>query len=145
MKLQKSTSIALCSVLEAASDPSRQISAAEIVAKYGVSAHHLAKVLRQLSRSGFVESTRGAGGGYRFIGNAKRLTLYDVIEVFEDVSARSAEGGDSEYGTDVGQAIAVVLREIDETSRATFRSITISTMLKMIARAKNQATGSRAT
>ncbi len=137
MKLQKSTSIALCSVLEAASDPSRQISAAEIVAKYGVSAHHLAKVLRQLSRSGFVESTRGAGGGYRFIGNAKRLTLYDVIEVFEDVTARSAEGGDSEYGTDVGMAIALVLREIDENSRATFRSITISTMLKMIARAKN--------
>ena len=138
MKLQKSTSIALCSVLEAASDPTRQISAAEIVAKYGVSAHHLAKVLRQLSRSGFVESTRGAGGGYRFIGNAKRLTLYDVIEVFEDVTARSAEGGDSEYGTDVGMAIALVLREIDENMRATFRSITISTMLKMIARANAQ-------
>lgn len=133
MRLQKSTSIALCSVLEAASDPTRQISAAEIVAKYGVSAHHLAKVLRQLSRSGFIESTRGAGGGYRFVGNAKRLTLYDVIEVFEDVNARTTESGDTEYGTDVGMAIGRILREIDETAKATFRSITISTMLKIIA------------
>ncbi len=141
MKLQKSTSIALCSVLEAASDPTHQISAAEIVAKYGVSAHHLAKVLRQLSRSGFVESTRGAGGGYRFIGNAKRLTLYDVIEVFEDVNARTTESGDTEYGTDVGMAIGQVLEEIDETAKATFRSITISTLLKIIASRKDRPPG----
>jgi len=139
VKLQKSTSIALCSVLEAASEPARQISAAEIAAKYGVSAHHLAKVLRQLSRSGFIESTRGAGGGYRFVGNAKRLTLYDVIEVFEDVNARSAQSGDTEYGTDVGMAIGQVLREIDETAKATFRSITINTMLKMITSAAPRA------
>lgn len=141
MKLQKSTSIALCSVLEAASDPTRQVSAAEIVAKYGVSAHHLAKVLRQLSRSGFIESTRGAGGGYRFIGNAKRLTLYDVIEVFEDVNARTTESGDTEYGTDVGTAIGQVLEEIDETAKATFRSITISTMLKIIAKGHERPPG----
>jgi len=141
VKLQKSTSIALCSVLEAASDPTHQISAAEIVAKYGVSAHHLAKVLRQLSRSGFVESTRGAGGGYRFIGNAKRLTLYDVIEVFEDVNARTTESGDTEYGTDVGMAIGQVLEEIDETAKATFRSITISTLLKIIASRKDRPPG----
>lgn len=141
MKLQKSTSIALCSVLEAASDPTRQVSAAEIVAKYGVSAHHLAKVLRQLSRSGFIESTRGAGGGYRFVGNAKRLTLYDVIAVFEDVNARTTESGDTEYGTDVGLAIGQVLEEIDETAKATFRSITISTMLKIIASRDDRTPG----
>ena len=84
MKLQKSTSLALYSVLEAASNPDRQIAAAEIAEKYGVSPHHLAKVLRELGRAGIVESARGVGGGYRFSGNAKRLTLMDVIEIFED-------------------------------------------------------------
>jgi len=140
MRLQKSTSIALCSLLEAASQPQRQISVADISARFGFSAHHVAKVLRQLVRAGLVESSRGAGGGYRFTGNAKRLALYDVIALFEDVSAPLAEGGDSEYGTDVGQAIARVLVEIDETAKATFRSITFDTMLKLIAR-MNKAAG----
>ena len=49
MKLQKNTSLALYSVLEFAGDPERHISAAEIAAKYGVSAHHLAKVLSELA------------------------------------------------------------------------------------------------
>src|SRR5450631_4347626 len=83
MRLQKNTSLALYSVLEFASAPARHISAAEIADKYGVSSHHLAKVLAELARTGIVESVRGVGGGYRFIGNARRLTLMDVIQTFE--------------------------------------------------------------
>jgi len=134
MKLQRSTSIALCSILEAAASPERLVSAPEIAEKYGVSPHHLAKVLQQLGRARLVVASRGVGGGYRFVGNPKRVTLLDVIEIFEDISARPAESGDKENATDVGRALALVLSEVDETARATFRSITISTMLKLIAR-----------
>lgn len=134
MKLQKNTSIALCSVLEAASDPARQISAADIASKFGVSPHHLGKVLRQLGRAGIVESARGVGGGYRFSGNAKRLTLMDVIDLFESISAMPAESGGKEYTTDIGRGIARVLAEVDETASATFRSISIDTLLKLIER-----------
>jgi Rrf2 family protein len=134
MKLQKSTSLALYSVLEFAANPGRQISAAEIAAKYGVSTHHLSKVLRELGRAGLVDSVRGVGGGYRFSGNAKRLTLMDIIELFEDISSRSDEGGIPEDQSEVGRALAVVLSEIDEIARATFRSITLDTMLKLIKR-----------
>ena len=54
MKMQTSTMLALYSVLEAASNPDKQVSAAEIAEHYGVSAHHLAKVLRELGRAGLV-------------------------------------------------------------------------------------------
>ncbi|MFO1361818.1 MAG: Rrf2 family transcriptional regulator [Burkholderiales bacterium] len=134
MKLQTATSLALVSVLEAAARPERQVSAADIAQKYGVSIHHLAKVLRELGRAGIVEATRGAGGGYRFVGNARRLTLYDVIEQFEDIGARSPEAGGADPATEVGHALARVLAEIDEIAKATFRSITIDTMLKLIER-----------
>jgi Rrf2 family protein len=133
MKLQVSTSLALYSVLEFAANPDRQISAAEIADKYGVSMHHLAKVLRELVRAGIIESTRGVGGGYRFGGNARRLTLMDVIELFEAVGER-ASGREPGAATDTGRAIGVVLGEIDETAKATFRSITLETMLKLIER-----------
>jgi Rrf2 family protein len=142
VKLQKSTSLALYSVLEAASHPDRQIAAAEIAEKYGVSPHHLAKVLRELGRAGIVESARGVGGGYRFSGNAKRLTLMDVIGIFEDISARTPED-EGEPVTDVGAALGRILSEIDDIARATFSSITIDTMLKLIDRARNPAPAAR--
>ena len=91
MKLQKNTSLALYSVLEFAGDPTRHIPAAEIAAKYGVSPHHLAKVLSELARVGIVESVRGVGGGYRFAGNARRLTLMDVIHLFEDLGPQESD------------------------------------------------------
>jgi Rrf2 family protein len=139
VKLQTATSLALVSVLEAAANPGRTVAAAEIAEKYGVSIHHLAKVLRELARAGVVESARGVGGGYRFAGNAKRLTLMDVIGRFEDISARSPEGGRTT--TDAGRALARVLAEIDEIAKATFRSITIDTMLKLIARERGASAG----
>jgi Rrf2 family protein len=134
MKLQKSTSLALYSVLEFAANPGRQISAAEIAAKYGVSTHHLSKVLRELGRVGLVDSVRGVGGGYRFSGNAKRLTLMDIIELFEDISSRTGENGVPNGSGEVEHALGVVLSEIDEIATATFRSITLDTMLKLIQR-----------
>ena len=141
MRLQKNTRFALYSVLEFAASPGRQISAAEIAAKYRISPHHLAKVLRDLGRAGLVEAARGVGGGYRFAGNAKRLTLMDVIAIYEDISARSEANQDPGSETDVGAALGVVLDEIDETAKASFRSITIDTMLKLVARRKAKGAG----
>lgn len=134
MRLQKNTSLALYSVLEFAIDPGRHIPAAEIAGKYGVSPHHLAKVLSELAREGIVESVRGVGGGYRFAANARRLTLYDVIRRFEELVPTEAERRETGERTPAGRAIATVLSEIDEIAQATFRSITIATMLRIMAR-----------
>ena len=136
MKLQVNTMLALYSVMEFAADPQRHIPAAEIADKYGVSAHHLAKVLSELVRAGIVASVRGVGGGYRFTGNARRLTLMDVIQLFEDLTAQQAEHGDPDPHTPVGRALGEVIGEIDQTAHATFSSITLATMLKSRSRSK---------
>ena len=140
MKLQKGTSLALYSVLEFAANPGRQLSAAEIAEKYGASTHHLAKILRELGRAGLVESARGVGGGYRFSGNARRLTLMDVIELFEDISMRTGESDEFDDSSDVGRALGAVMEEVDEIAKATFRSITVDTMLKLIERQRGGVT-----
>jgi Rrf2 family protein len=134
MRLQKATAIALYAVLELASDPERQLTAVEIAEKYGVSAHHLAKVLRDLGRGGLIASVRGVGGGYRFAGDARRLTLMDVIGLFEDVSADTDELPPQEAGQEIAQGLRFVLTELDTLSVATLRSITLATMLKLVAR-----------
>ena len=136
MKLQKATRFALYSVLECARDAPRQVSATEIAQKYEVSIHHLSKVLRELGRAGILEAARGVGGGYRFTGNPRRLALMDVIALFEDISSRSGAGHEQGARTDIGQGLGVVLGEIDEIAKATFRSITVDTMLRLVERRK---------
>ena len=134
MRLQQATRCALFAILELAQDPDRQISAPDIAEKYEISANHLAKVLRDLVRAGLVESMRGAGGGYRFSGNAKRVTLYEVVHMFEDIGGKPRqrlEGGDS---SDIGRALGQVMNEIDETAVSTLKSITLATLLKLIHR-----------
>jgi Rrf2 family protein len=147
MKLQKASSFALYAVLELAANPTLQLSGTEIAQKYGISVHHLAKVLRDLGRAGIVEAVRGVGGGYRLAANPKRLTLFDVIQIFEPVGPRSIVNGDSQVTTDAGCALRVVLDELDDHTLATFRSISISTMLKLMARRpwKNVARAPRPT
>ena len=81
-----------------------------------------------------VESVRGVGGGYRFAGNARRLTLMDVIRMFEELSAPDGERREPGEETPVGRALSVVLAEIDEIAAATFSSITIATMLRLLDR-----------
>ena len=137
MKLQKNTSLALYSVIEFAADPERHISAAEIAAKSRVSSHHLANVLSELARAGIVESVRGVGGGYRFAGNARRLTLMDVIRLFEDFDGGATR--DPAEATPVGAALRAVESEIDEMAKATFRSITLETMVRLIERRARKA------
>jgi Rrf2 family protein len=133
MKLQKATQFALLAVLELARDPSRQLSVSDIAEKYGISANHLAKVLRDLGRARLVEAVRGARGGYRFSGNAKRTSLYDVIELFGDSVRGEADIPAPAGETDMGRALGQVLAEVDEIAVATLKSISLATLLKSLA------------
>ncbi|NIA27307.1 MAG: Rrf2 family transcriptional regulator [Desulfobulbaceae bacterium] len=131
MKLQKASHYALYAVLHLANEPDRQYSTGEIAEKYGVSSHHLAKVMRTLVRSGLIESVRGVGGGYRFSGNVRRTTLWDVIHHFESLES-GMDTPDELHGTAgiVVSGLGVVMTEIDGLNRATLDSITLKTLLR---------------
>ncbi|MEX2240909.1 MAG: Rrf2 family transcriptional regulator [Burkholderiales bacterium] len=132
MRLQKNTLLGLCSMLEFAGEPARQFSVGDLAARLKASPHHLAKVLRALGRAGLVDSVRGARGGYRFAANPRRTTLMDVIGLFEDIGADAPRGRRARRPAE--QALEQVLAEIDQTARATFGSVTLDTMLKLIER-----------
>jgi Rrf2 family nitric oxide-sensitive transcriptional repressor len=128
MRLQTATRIAIYAVTSLAAIPGGQLSAGEIAERFDISVNHLGKVLRVLGRAGLVEALRGVRGGHRFRGNAKRITLLEVIELFEEVGPRSrgAQGRPPQIA-----ALDRVLDEIDEMTRATLSSITIATLLKI--------------
>ena len=124
MKLQTGTRLGLYAVLELAREPDRTLSAADLAERFGVSSHHLAKVLRTLSAAGLVRGGRGAAGGYRFTGNRRRI----IVALFEPAPGqRAKEPGED---TDIGATLQRVLLEVDEIAEATLRSISLETMLK---------------
>ena len=127
MKLQTATRLGLYAVLELARDPERTLSSADLAERFGVSNHHLAKVLGTLSNAGLVRGGRGASGGYRFTGNRKRTTLMDIVALFEPApGSLPTEPGEE---TDIGGALQRVLDEIDEIAEATLRSVSLETLL----------------
>jgi Rrf2 family protein len=141
--LQQSSRLAIFALIELASDPERQVSVAEIGEKYRVSSHHLAKVMHTLGRAGLVRSIRGVGGGYSFSGNARRLTLLDVIALFENTST-DCKLADPTVATPAEWVLFDVMCEIEDISQATFGAITLSTMLKQIdRRAKPKAAAAK--
>lgn len=128
MKLQQGTMCAILAVLHMASRPKEQIPASELAEIYGVSQHHLAKVLRTLSLAGIVESTRGAGGGCSFAGDPRKITLYDIIKLFE-TGWQASEVGDADGQTDVAGELYRVMGEVDRHTAATLHSVTLQTIV----------------
>lgn len=131
MKLNKGSLFALFAVLELASDSRRQLSTTDIAEKYGISSHHLAKVMRHLVHAGLVQAVRGVGGGYRFAGNVSRTTLLDVIQLFETLESElDVPNHGSNAGGPIVAELKSITREIDELTKAVLDTITLETALK---------------
>lgn len=137
MKLQQATRYAIWATVHMAANPGRQVSAYDLAQFYGISQHHLAKVLRTLAMARIVSSTRGPNGGCTFIADAKRVTLYDIIVLFE------RDWWDNEHDKDsapsnVAREVSRVLSELDRITMATLRSVTIQTLINNARRSENR-------
>lgn len=66
----------------------RQATIDEIAAAYGISAHHLSKVVHTLGRAGWLKTIRGKGGGLRLAMPPEEIRVGDVVHLCE---------GDSPY------------------------------------------------
>ena len=82
MKLALHTDFALRTLLYLATRPGRA-TVNEVAEFYGISTHHLGKVVHQLGRLGYVRNVRGPGGGIELGRTASEITVGGVIRDFE--------------------------------------------------------------
>jgi Rrf2 family transcriptional regulator, nitric oxide-sensitive transcriptional repressor len=143
MKLQQATRYAIWAVVELASRPEEQITAQELAETYNSSKNHLVRILHALTKASIVASARGPGGGFTFCGNAKRLTLYDIICLFE-TGWPNEEGGDADPGIPLAGELSRVLHEVDRITSATLRSVTVQTIIDNARRSERPRRGSKA-
>jgi len=84
MRLNQATDYAFRSVLYLSLLPRGQVVEAKLIAEEeNIPMRFLLKILRLLTRAGFVESYRGINGGYALARPPEEITLRDVIEAIE--------------------------------------------------------------
>ena len=106
-----------------------------VAARYGIPEGALAKAFQQLVRAGLATGTRGIGGGYRLARPASKITVLDVMQVFEPrapaerLSApRSPRGQVPEDVRACG--LQWLFTEVDEIVRSTYESVTLQTLVR---------------
>jgi len=60
-----------------------RVHAADIAEFFAISAHHVAKVVHQLGRLGYVRNVRGSGGGVELAKDPGEVRVGQVIAAFE--------------------------------------------------------------
>jgi Rrf2 family nitric oxide-sensitive transcriptional repressor len=83
MRLTAFTDFGLRALMRLAGEPDRLFSTGEIANEFGISRHHLTKVVSDLAQAGFVTTQRGGGGGFRLARSAQTITLGQVVRALE--------------------------------------------------------------
>ncbi len=79
LSLTRKTDYALIAMAELARRAPTMVSVREMSQRLGLPLPALTNILKQLTRSGLVTSTRGPNGGYRLARDPDRITLSELM------------------------------------------------------------------
>ena len=85
MRLTQWTDYTLRVLMYCAATQTREqpVTITEIAESHGISRSHLTKIVQELSARGWLETTRGRGGGMRLMKPAREINLGDVVRATE--------------------------------------------------------------
>ncbi len=130
MRLTLHTDYALRTLIYLGLRTDRRVSIREIAVAHRISENHLVKVVHNLGRGGFIETTRGKGGGLRLARPAEAINIGAVVRFTEEDMALVACFQDPATGAGcalidacrlqglLGEALAAFLAVLDGQSLA---------------------------
>ncbi|HEX4051273.1 MAG TPA: Rrf2 family transcriptional regulator [Steroidobacteraceae bacterium] len=128
MRLTSFTDYGIRALMRLAGEPDRLFTTEEIAREFGISRHHLMKVVRKLSLAGVVATQKGASGGFRLAKPAEEFTLGEIIRRLESdqalVECFRVDGGTCvltprcSFRARLSAAREAFLRELDRSTLA---------------------------
>lgn len=98
MRLTSFTDYGLRMLMRMASAPDRAFSTAELADEFGLSRHHLTKIMQRLAQGGTVTTRRGGGGGATLARDPRAISVGAIMRLLEEgqplVECFAATGGD---------------------------------------------------
>lgn len=84
MRLRAYTDYALRVLMCAGLRRPDRVTVDEVGATFGISRHHLVKVVHDLGRAGYLETHRGIGGGFTLARAPEKISVGDVVRLGEE-------------------------------------------------------------
>ena len=86
MQLNAFTDYALRVLVYAAARPDQRCLTADVASAFGISRHHVVKVVNELQHLGYIETTRGRTGGFTLARSPEQIRLGDVVRRTESAT-----------------------------------------------------------
>ena len=71
-------------LMQAALHRPERVTVDEVAATYGISRHHLVKIVHDLGRNGYLATQRGIGGGFTLARLPEAICLGDIVRLGEE-------------------------------------------------------------
>jgi len=84
MQLSTYSDYSLRVLMQAALRAPARVTVDEVADTFGISRHHLVKVVHDLGRSGYLETHRGVGGGFTLARPSEDIRLGDIVRLGEE-------------------------------------------------------------
>ena len=84
MQLSAYSDYSIRVLMQAALRHPARVTVEEVAEAYGISRHHLVKIVHDLGRSGYLETHRGTGGGFTLARPPEGIRLGDLVRLGEE-------------------------------------------------------------
>ena len=84
MQLSAYTDYSIRVLMQAALRNPARVTGDEVAGTFGISRHHLVKVVHDLGRSGYLTTHRGVGGGFTLARPPEDIRLGDIVRLGEE-------------------------------------------------------------
>lgn len=84
MQLSAYSDYSIRVLMQAALRHPARVTVAEVASTYGISRHHLVKIVHDLGRNGYLATQRGIGGGFTLGRPPEEIGLGDIVRLGEE-------------------------------------------------------------
>jgi Rrf2 family protein len=108
----------------------------KIADRHGIPSRFLVQILLQLKGAGYVNSTRGASGGYELVRDPHEVSLAEVLQIIEGPDETAATNASPE--SSAARVLQDCWQEVSAMEQQILRNITFADLLER-ARRQNEA------